>query len=253
MLDKIKSYIKNKYPKVFLLLRSLYINFRQTRIGAFCLYYFEKYILKKEIFYPRVETFASTWKNQLKIKKNDTYTNWRSENHEKKQNLKEIKKILKNKSKLHKCILDIGSYDGYFTGDYFDFKRIICADVFDGSGDFIIKKYGYHNDLSFIKINGYDLSAVGASSVDYVFCIDSLSRVPAKTVECYFRDLSRILRNYGEIFIHLPKNNIFNKLNGMTTIPKRKVLTLLKKDFESIQFHDHLDEMGYFVSAKKKI
>tara|TARA_Y200000002_G_C22603083_1_gene630392 strand:+ start:151 stop:912 length:762 start_codon:yes stop_codon:yes gene_type:complete len=253
MLYKIKSYIKDNYPKAFLHLTNLYIKFRQTKIGAHFLYFFEKYILKKEIFYPRVETFASTWKNQLKIKEDETYTNWRTENHEEKQNLKEIKKILKNKSKLHKCILDIGSYDGYFTGDYFDFKKIICADVFDGSGDFIIKKYGYHNDLTFIKINGYDLSDVGASSVDYIFCIDSLSRVPAKTIECYFRDLSRILRNYGEIFIHLPKNNIFNKLNGMTIISKRKVTRLLQKDFESIQFHDQLDEMGYFVSAKRKI
>ena len=87
MLDKIKSCIKNKYPKAFLLLRNLYINFRQTKIGAFCLYYFEKYILKKEIFYPRVETFASTWKNQLKIKEDETYTNWRTENHEEKQKI----------------------------------------------------------------------------------------------------------------------------------------------------------------------
>lgn len=253
LIDKIKNYIKNKYPETFLLLRKLYYNSRQTKIGAYFLYYIEKYILKREIFYPKVETFGSTWKNELKIKKENTYTNWRSEKHEKKQNLKEIKMILNKKSKIHKCILDIGSYDGYFTKDYFDFKKIICADVFDGSGDLIIKKYGYHNDLSFIKINGYDLFAVSEASIDYIFCMDSLTRVPVKIVECYFRDLSRILRNYGEIFIHLPKNNIFNKLNGMTIISKRKVQKLLKKDFESIQFHDHLDEMGYFISAKKKL
>jgi len=251
-----KNYIKNKYPKIFLLIKNIYLKFYQSRVGDYFFYYFNKYILRQEIYFPSVERFASTWKNQLEGKKDQSYTNWRGDKQLKKQNLREIRKILNAKSKEHKCILDIGSYDGYFVKDYFDFEKIICADVFQESGNFINKEYGYHNDLSFIEINGYDLTDIDESSADYIFCIDSLSRVPTITIETYLKDLHRILskerERKGEIFIHLPKNNISNKRSGMTIIPKRKVLKLLQKDFESIQFRDDLDEMGYCVFAKIK-
>ena len=245
-----KSYIKNKFPKLFFFIRHIYISKPSIVVRAYVLYCFNKYILRQKKYFPNVERFASTWKDQLAEKQDQSYTNWRDHKQLKKQNLIEIKSIINAKSKEHKCILDIGSYDGYFFKDYFDFERIICADVFQESGNFIKNKFGHHRDLSFTEINGYDLTALDEASVDFIFCIDSLSKVPVTVIETYLKDLSRILRSGGEIFIHLPKNTVLNKFNGHTVFPKRKVLKLLQKDFQSIRFRDDLDEMGFFVLAK---
>jgi len=242
-----KNYLSNNYPKQFNFLKKIYHMLNINLVENYIAYYFKKFIFKDKVYSTSIEKVRSAWQNELKTVKNEEITTWRTGLSASEKN--PIKKILNVKSNEHKCIIDIGSYDGFFVPDYFMFEQIICSDVFDESGVLIKQKYGHHKNLSFVKINGNDISKIKDLSVDFVFCIDSLSRLPRIVIENYFKDLNRIIRRGGEIFIHLPKNNIENKRSGFTIVPKKTIQNILKKHFKEIIFRDDLDKMGYFVSA----
>jgi len=246
----LKNKIKKNFPKLFFLLRFFYHTLVLTPFLAIR-YIYMKYICREELYNPSIEKYRDTWQEQLKLKKNDSYTNWREEKHTKDQKLDEIRKTLQSKSKEFHSILEIGSYDGYFIKDYFDFKKIICADVFKESGEFILEHFPNHRDITFVLLNGENLNNIPNDSVDFIYSMDSLTRVPVKVIENYLIDFGKVVRDKGEIFVHVPKFNFNNKLNGHTTLRKARMSSLLQDNFESISFVDDLDLMGTFISAKK--
>ena len=85
-------------------------------------------------------------------------------------------------------------YSGYFFDDYSSFNKIICADLFDESREFIEKKY--KKEFDFVLLNGNDFSNIESDSIDFVFSIHTLNRVPRNVLIKYLCDLIRSYRSY---------------------------------------------------------
>ena len=148
-----------------------------------------RYLLRrKKINISSIE-LGEHWRKSLIDNKG---SNWRggSERFIKSDNENYIRYILKNSSKKYNTILDIGAYDGYFFDSYSSFNQIICADMFKESREVIKNKYD--NKFDFVLLNGNDFSNIKSDSIDFVFSIHTLNRVPRNILIKYFNDIDRI-------------------------------------------------------------
>ena len=172
-----------------------------------------------------------------------TSTNWRNsgkgvsgrEQFIKSDNENYIRYLLKKSSNQYNTILDIGSYDGYFFDDYSSFNKIICAEMFVESQEFIEKKY--KKEFDFVLLNGNDFSNIESDSIDFVFSIHTLQRVPRNVLIRYFRDINRITSKNSFVFIQIPDCFYYNSLNqNFTFISGCKLQNILSSFETKIDF-----------------
>ena len=194
-----------------------------------------RYVLRKKKQYGSIE-LGKHWQKSF-IDNNGT--NWRNgemkEQIIKSDNENYIRYLLKKSSKQYKTILDIGSYDGYFFDDYSSFNKIICADLFDESREFIEKKY--KKEFDFVLLNGNDFSNIASDSIDFVFSMHSLERVPRNVLINYFKDVNRITSKNSFIFIQVPDCFYYNSLeHDFTFVSAYKLLNLLSSFEATIDY-----------------
>jgi hypothetical protein len=160
-------------------------------------------------------------------------TNWRRENvrYIYCDNENYIRYLFKKYSKQYNTILDIGSYDGYFFDSYSCFNKIICADMFVESKEFIEKKF--NKKFDFILLNGNDLSNIESDSIDFIFSMHTLGRVPRNVLIKYFKDINRITSKNSFVFIHIPDCFYYNSLNKDFTFISGCKLQKLLSSFDT--------------------
>jgi hypothetical protein len=160
-------------------------------------------------------------------------TNWRGgrEQFIKSDNENYIRYLLKKSSNQYNTILDIGSYDGHFFDDYSSFNKIICADMFVESQELIEKKY--KKEFDFVLLNGNDFSNIESDSIDFVFSIHSLQRVPSNVLIKYFKDINRITTKNSFVFIQIPDCFYYNSLNHNFTFISGCKLQNILSSFET--------------------
>ena len=163
----------------------------------------------------------------------DKGSNWRGERKIfiKSDNENYIRYILKNSSKKYHTILDIGAYDGYFFDSYSSFNQIICADMFKESREVIKNKYD--NKFDFVLLNGNDFSNIKSDSIDFVFSIHTLNRVPRNILIKYFNDIDRITSKNSYVFLQVPDCYYHNSLNHNFTFISALKLKRLLPSFET--------------------
>ncbi len=133
-----------------------------------------------------------------------------------------IRNFLKESSKKYNTILDIGSYDGYYFNDYSNFKKIVCADMFAESKECIEKKF--KNKFEFVLLNGKNFSNIESNSIDFVFSMYSLQRVPKITLITYFKEINRITTKNSFVFLQIPDCFYYFSLNkNYTFVSGRKL------------------------------
>lgn len=211
--------------------------------------YFIKLIQKPQYLRMSIDDSKENWRKELIENSNKEYTNWRKPYHVKSENLSFVNNYLISKSIEFNSILDIGSYDGYFTEHYSDFKKIYCADLFKESGELIKRKYG--ENIEFILLNGFNLKDIPDNSIDFIFSMDSLNRAPRNSIINYFKEFNRIIKNKGELFIHIP--SCYHRISlsrGFTFISPNRVIKELK-GFENITLNYDVSNYGPVVQAKK--
>lgn len=182
------------------------------------------YLLRRKTIMNSTE-LGEHWRQSLI---DDKGGNWRGgrEIFIKSDNENYIRHILKNSSKKYNTILDIGSYDGYFFDSYSSFNQIICADIFKESREFIKNKYD--NKFDFVLLNGNDFSNIKSNSIDFVFSIHTLNRVPRNILIKYFNDIDRITSKNSYVFLQVPDCYYHNSLNhNFTFISALKLKRLL--------------------------
>ena len=194
-----------------------------------------RYVLRKKEQYGSIELGKHWQKNFI----DNNGTNWRNgelkEQIIKSDNENYIRYLLKKSSKQYKTILDIGSYDGYFFDDYSSFNKIICADLFDESREFIEKKY--KKEFDFVLLNGNDFSNIASDSIDFVFSMHSLQRVPRNVLINYFKDVNRITSKNSFIFIQVPDCFYYSSLvHDFTFVSAYKLLNLLSSFEATIDY-----------------
>ena len=161
-------------------------------------------------------------------------TDWRTGREEsliKNDNENYIRYLLKKNSKQYHTILDIGSYAGYFFDDYSCFNKIICADMFDESRKFIENKF--KKEFDFVLLNGHDFSNIESDSIDFVFSIHSLERVPRNVLIKYFNDINRITSKNSFVFMQVPDCFYYNSLDHNFTFISACKLQNLLSSFET--------------------
>ncbi len=100
-------------------------------------------------------------------------------------------------------VLEIGSLAGKWVQFLVHAKKIICVDINDLGFKYIRQKLP-HAPVEFYLTRGDELRGIAGNSVDLVFSMDTLVRVPKGAVRRYFKEIRRVLKPSGRVFIHLP-------------------------------------------------
>jgi len=123
-------------------------------------------------------------------------------------------------------ILELGSGGGKWTQYLLKAKHIICVDLVDESFDYIKAHLPYAN-ITFYKTSGNELAGIRDHTVDFIFSMDTLVRVPKNFIFDYFKEFARVLEPNGKMCLHLPCNDIPGSV-------ERKFVALSRDDIEAL-------------------
>ena len=218
------------YKKTIIYLRSIIKDVKFLRDIFIYPYSLLKYVFRRKTSNANSIELGKIWQKSLIESKAN---NWRRgrERFIKSDNENYIRFFLNKSSKQYQTILDIGSYDGYFFGDYSCFNQIMCADMFDQSREFIENKF--NRKFEFVLLNGNDFSNIKSDSVDFVFSIHTLERVPRNVLIKYFTDINRITSKNSFVFLQVPDCFYYNSLNHNFTFISACKLQNLLTSFET--------------------
>jgi ubiquinone/menaquinone biosynthesis C-methylase UbiE len=163
-----------------------------------------------------------------------------------------IKNVLENKC-ANKNTLEIGCLDGKWSEVVIkNSLSLILVDLTDALLPLLKKKFG--SKISFYKTSGNELTGIPSNSIDLIFSIDSLVRVPDKSyISDYLSDFKRVLTQGGEIFIHLPCHEIEgSKIRGFTKLSIKDISSFCSENnLKVIDLNTKILEHGVLLSAVK--
>jgi len=106
-------------------------------------------------------------------------------------------------------ILEIGTLGGKWTNYMLDAKKIICVDIDNFFIDFIKNRFSkYIEKFEFYVSSGNELQGIKDKSIDVIFCMDTLVRVPKEYIFDYIKEMARVLKDDAKAIIHLPNSDI---------------------------------------------
>lgn len=151
-------------------------------------------------------------------------------------------------------VVEIGSLGGKWTQYMSKARQVTCVDLFEEAFVFLKERLGEQVSLNFYKTKGNELKGIPSHSVDIVFSMDALPRVPKKSIQKYFFEMFRILKKGGKVFIHLPCSDIpFCRRKAFTPISENWIRDHFEKSgFESYQLHSDWVKHGVILIAEKK-
>jgi SAM-dependent methyltransferase len=163
----------------------------------------------------------------------------------------EVRKLLISKC-YNKRSLDLGCLDGKWAEVMAPHAKFITlVDLSDELLPTLKKKIGKFN---FYKTKGDELLGINSNSIDFIFSMDSLVRVPnLNYLRNYFSEFKRILTPQGEILIHLPCNQISGcRMRGFTRLSLAEIKEICHiNDFIIKDLNMKILEHGILLSASK--
>ena len=129
-------------------------------------------------------------------------------------------------SKSFDSVLEIGCFDGKWSKILIDhFDEVHLIDLNDKLLPILEQKFG--NNFKFHTTKGNELKQLLDDSIELIFSMDSLVRVPNKKyILDYFNEFKRVLKKQGEVYVHLPCNSKFDSIQrGFTDITKSEIIT----------------------------
>ena len=164
-----------------------------------------------------------------------------------------LKKII-SMSESFDSVLEIGCLDGKWSEvliERFDVVHLI--DLNDKLLPILEKKFG--NNFKFHTTKGNELKQLLDDSIELIFSMDSLVRVPSKKyILDYFYEFKRVLKKQGEVYVHLPCNsNDGSKQRGFTDISKSEIITFSDiVDLKLIKFDEQTLHHGILLHLIKE-
>ncbi len=154
----------------------------------------------------------------------------------------------------NKVVLEIGCHLGRWTRDLVDAKKIIGVDLYDESGLYIKREFPELKNFEFYKTLGNELNCASDESIDFIFCIDSLTRTSVTTINAYLREISRVIKNDGVALLHIPSNDSKLSLQyGFTSIEAEDIKKYcLDLGFKQIEISDAYIYHGVLLKISKK-
>lgn len=150
-------------------------------------------------------------------------------------------------------VLEIGSGGGKWTQYMKQAKRVICVDLSQEILNHIKNRLGWKN-LSFYKTNGDELKGISNSSVNFIFSMDSLVRIEKSALKNYFREINRVLKDNGEVCLHLPCNSSQGSVDrGFTDLSMKDIRAFcLNNNLEIITLDMKHITHGVMLLARKR-
>lgn len=149
-------------------------------------------------------------------------------------------------------VIEIGSYDGFWTQFLLKCKSIVSVDLFIKSGEAIIRRIGDKQNFTFYKTEGYELQGLESNSYDLIFSIDSLMRCAIAGYEAYFKEFYRVLKPGGRCLLHLPLDTEPGSIKkGFSNLTQQNIIDF-SKEFEKVLIHGLRISHGIIVEFFKK-
>ena len=144
-------------------------------------------------------------------------------------NYQTVKQLLMDEINPDYTVLKIGALGGKWTQFILHAKKVIAVDINDYFKDYLIKRFPEQENLEFYVSRGNEPKGIVDNSVDFVFSIDTFTRVKEKYIWDYFKEISRVLGNDGTAVLHLPNNDLPVSLSrGFTTLNTKKFRNMLE-------------------------
>lgn len=150
------------------------------------------------------------------------------------------------------CVLEIGSLGGKWTQYLLHARQIICADINELGFEYIKKKLPCDN-TKFYLTKGDELHGIDDGTVDFVFSLDTLVRVPKKFIRRYFAEAYRVLKPGGIIFLHLPcTQKPVSRAKGFTRLSLKEIERYCQEsNFENMVIDKNIIIHGIILQACK--
>jgi len=102
-----------------------------------------------------------------------------------------------------KSILEIACGRGRWTQYLLPMSEMITlVELSENNIEYCKKRFINFSNIKYIKNDGKSLDGVNDNCIDFVFSYDSLVHSDEETLESYIKEISRVLKNNGEAFIH---------------------------------------------------
>ena len=164
-----------------------------------------------------------------------------------------LKKII-SMSKSFDSILEIGCLDGKWSKVLVEhFDEVHLMDLNDKLLPILDKKFG--NNFRFHTTNGNELKSLDDDSIELIFSMDSLVRVPDKKyILDYLIDFNRVLKKQGEVYVHLPCNLKTKSIRKkFTDISKPEILNFIEVvGLKLIEFDEKTLDHGILLHLIKE-
>ena len=98
---------------------------------------------------------------------------------------------------------------------------------------FSIRLFFVNPGIYFRMMNGNDFSNIESDSIDFVFSMHSLERVPRNVLIKYFKDINRITSKNSFVFIQIPDCFYYESLNNDFTFISGCKLQNILSSFET--------------------
>ena len=165
---------------------------------------------------------------------------------------KKIRDLLISKC-LNKDTLDLGCLDGKWSEVIKNTcSSLTLVDLSDELLPVLTRKIG--ENFTFYQTKGDELSGLNSQSIDLIFSMDSLVRVPNNIyIKNYFIEFNRVLRIGGEIIMHLPCTEIpGSRIRGFTKLAIKDIKEICRlSGFKIIDLNTNILEHGILLLAQK--
>lgn len=167
-------------------------------------------------------------------------------------NYLEIKKRLLFHISPTSTVLEIGSLGGKWTQYMVHARKVICVDVNALGFAYIKKKLPYGN-ISFYLTRGDELEGIANNTVDVLFSVDTLVRVPKKFIKRYFMEANRVLKPGGRVLLHLPcTQKPVSRAKGFTRLSLKEIEQYCAESlFEDMNIDENIIIHGIILEARK--
>ena len=167
-------------------------------------------------------------------------------------NYQTVKQLLMDEINPDYTVLEIGALGGKWTQFILHAKKVIAVDINDYFKDYLIKRFPEQENLEFYVSRGNELKGIVDNSVDFVFSMDTFTRVKEKYIWDYFKEISRVLGNNGTAVLHLPNNDLPVSLSrGFTPLNTKKIQKYAGKYFRNFIIDSETLAHGSLLIAKK--
>lgn len=130
---------------------------------------------------------------------------------------------------IDKHVLEIGCLDGKWSKYLCERGGMTTLVDLDKAIVPILEDRLQGYNFNFYETKGYELSGIKTNSIDLIFSMDTLVRVPIRFIKRYMKEFKRVLKPEGKILIHLPCiESLGSKSRGFVRLEKATIENMCK-------------------------